>query len=246
MKRKSGVYGNMISDRRQATMKKIVFMPLACGFVLWLVLLTACGSDTTTTATASSTTKQIGAAKPTPGSKGPSGTATVSAITSTPTGNCTATYGCGVGSSSLTPYRGSGYTIDYPGSWLIKSDGSNGTIFSMPDGSASFHVFVQDSTSLVNPLQYEFGTVAKDNCKAVGSITQPEQISGQTWQQSQFVCTPADNGLAGGKVEQIGILLATNVYNGKYYSMDYVADPATFNNTYQTFFRPMAASFKLA
>jgi len=115
----------------------------------------------------------------------------------------------------------------------------------MPDGSASLHVFVQDSASFTNPLQYEFGTLAQDNCKAVGNGLQTVRVNGQAWQQSQFVCTPGDNGQAGGKVEQIGILVSTNLHNGKYYSMDYMAGPATFNNVYQTFFQPMVASFKL-
>jgi hypothetical protein len=115
----------------------------------------------------------------------------------------------------------------------------------MPDDSASLHVFVQDSASVTNPLQYEFGTLAKDNCKAVGSGMQTVQVNGEAWQQSQFVCMPADNGQAGGKVEQIGILVSTNLHNNKYYSMDYMADPTTFKNAYQTFFQPMVSSFKV-
>jgi hypothetical protein len=98
---------------------------------------------------------------------------------------------------------------------------------------------------LTNPLQYEFGTLAKDNCKAVPSGLANVPVNGEAWQQSEFVCTPADNGQAGGKVEEIGILVSTNLHNGKYYSMDYMADPATFNNTYQTFFMPMVSSFKV-
>lgn len=236
-------------------MKRILFLPLVSCLLLLMVLLSACSSDDTASSsvppsakTPVATATKTMVSTPTP--KGNGGAASVVAGTltvssGTPTGGCNVTYGCGVGSSNLTPYRGSGYTINYPGSWVIKSDGSNGNIFSMPDGSASLHVFVQDSATFTNPLQYEFGTLAKDNCKAVGSGLQTVQVNGEAWQQSQFVCMPADNGQAGGKVEQIGVLVSTNLHNNKYYSMDYMADPTTFNNTYQTFFQPMVDSFKL-
>jgi hypothetical protein len=65
---------------------------------------------------------------------------------------------------------------------------------------------------------------------------QTVQINGGVWQQSQFVCVPGDNGQAGGKTEQIGVLVSTTLYNNKYYGLDYMAEPATFNNAYQTFF----------
>jgi hypothetical protein len=223
-------------------MKKLLFIPLVSGLLLLMALLAACGSDAAASSPASSTTTKTTVSTPTP--KSNEGASSV--VASTPTSGCNATYGCGVGSSNLTPYQGSGYIMDYPGSWVIKSDGSNGNIFSMPDDAASLHVFVQNGASVTDPLQYEFGTLAKDNCKATGNVLQTVQINGQAWQQSQFVCTPADNGQAGGKVEQIGILISTSLHNGKYYSMDYMADPTTFNNTYQTFFKPMVASFKLA
>jgi hypothetical protein len=245
-------------------MKRYMFIPLVSGLILLMALLSACGSNSTassstpsaTTTPSTVATKTVAATPTMQGNGGsPSGVASTptaqsnggssSGVASTPTGNCNGTYGCGVGSSNLTPYQGSGYTIDYPGSWVIKSDGSNGNIFSMPDDAASLHVFVQDGNNMLNPLQYEFGTLSKDNCKPVGSGTQSVQVSGQTWQQTQFVCMPGDNGQAGGKTEQVGILISTSLHNNKYYSMDYMADPATFNNTYQTFFKPMVSSFKL-
>lgn len=225
-------------------MQRNLFIPLVSGLLLLMALLSACGSDNTASSSAPATAKTPAAtaAKTVASTPTANGSTTSSG---TPTGSCNVTYGCGVGSSNLTPYQGNGYTINYPGSWVIKSDGSSGNIFSMPDGSASLHVFVQDSASFTNPLQYEFGTLAKDNCKAVGNGMQTVQVNGEAWQQSQFVCMPADNGQAGGKVEQIGILVSTNLHNGKYYSMDYMAGPTTFGNTYQTFFQPMMASFKV-
>jgi hypothetical protein len=236
-------------------MKRSCFMPLVGGLILLIAILSACSSNSTassssstTAATPSMVATRTAAATPTPKNNGGASSVVASTPTvspGTPTGSCNVTYGCGVGSSNLTPYQGSGYTINYPGSWVIKSDGSNGNIFSMPDDSASLHVFVQDATSAVNPLQYEFGTLAKDNCKPVGGGLQTVQINGASWQQSQFVCMPGDNGQAGGKVEQIGILVSTSLHNNKYYSMDYMAVPGNFNNVYQTFFKPMVASFKL-
>lgn len=220
-------------------MKRILFIPFVSGLLLLMALLSACGSDYTTTSSASSNTTTTAASTPTSNNNG--GAATV--VASTPT--VSSASGTPIGSSNLTSYQGSGYTINYPGSWAIKSDGSNGNIFSMADGSASLHVFVQDSTGLTNPLQYEFGTLAADNCKPVGNGLQTVQVNGQAWQQSQFVCQPADNGQAGGKVEQIGILVSTSLHNNKFYSIDYMAGPATFSNIYQTFFQPMVASFKL-
>jgi hypothetical protein len=135
--------------------------------------------------------------------------------------------------------------MNYPGSWVIKSDRSNGNIFSKPDDSASLHVFVQDSSSVTNPLQYEFGTLSKDNCKAVPSGLPVVVINGVSWQQSQFICNPGDNGQAGGKIEEIGILIATDLHNNKYYSMDYMTDPGSYDSTYETFFSPMIFSSKL-
>src|SRR5690348_14442265 len=114
-------------------MKRSVFIPFVSGLLLLMTLLSACGSDNTASSSASKktpTTTATEAAVSTP---------TVSSASGTPTGGCNATYGCGVGSSNLTPYQGNGYTINYPGSWAIKSDGSNGNIFSMPDDSASLH-----------------------------------------------------------------------------------------------------------
>ncbi|GAC1635216.1 MAG: hypothetical protein NVS4B9_28180 [Ktedonobacteraceae bacterium] len=166
--------------------------------------------------------------------------------TTTNTGGCNTTYGCGTGSSNLVPYKqGNGYTIDFPGSWVIKSDGSNGNIFSSPDNANSLHVFVQDSSTLTNPLSYEFGTLAKLNCKPVPSGLPVIETNGITWQQAQFVCLPADNGQAGGKTREVGVLVSTTQHNNKYYSIDYMASPDNYDSVYQTFFSKMIFSFKL-
>ncbi len=239
-------------------MAKKAFLPLIGGLILCLVLLSACGtsggsasassaqkntsSTTSVSSTHVATPAPTQAANPTP---------TTTTVMSTPTAtgtsaSCNPTYGCGTGSSNLTSYKGNGYTINFPGSWVIKSDGSNGTIFSAPDSSASFHVFVQNSSSVINPLQYEFGTLAKDNCKPVPSGLPTIVTNGVTWLQSQYVCQPADNGQAGGKVEEVGILVATGLHNATYYSMDYMTAPNNFDNADKIFFQPMTFSFKLA
>ncbi|QBD82948.1 hypothetical protein EPA93_46100 [Ktedonosporobacter rubrisoli] len=197
-------------------MKRILFLPLASSLFLMIALLSACGSGNVAAASPSAQTSAI---------------TTTQSMASTPT-------------ATLTSYQGNGFTIKYPGSWTVGSDGNNGSIFSAPDDSASLHVFVQDPNSPPNPLQIEFGTLAKDNCKMVGSGIQQVQVNGETWQQSQFDCMPADGGQAGGKEKQIGILISTNLHNNKSYSIDYIASSTNFKSAYQTFFKSMVASFK--
>ncbi len=244
-------------------MKKAVLIPLVSGLFLCLALLSACGTgqNTTTNTPTNNAEKStpltpastIQAAKTPAPALIPTAAPTQPVTNNTTSSNtnnnqpaaCTkTTNGCGTGSSSLTPYKGNGYNLDFPGSWVVTSDGNNGTIFSTPDKAASFHVFVGDSTSSVNPLQYEFGTISKLNCHAVPSglpITQSN--SGMTWNQAQYIC---DSAVAGGNKEEIGILTAIDTHNGKYYNIDYITRPDTFDNASQNFFGPMVASFKLA
>jgi hypothetical protein len=68
------------------------------------------------------------------------------------------------------------------------------------------------------------------------------QINGVSWMQSQFTCTSGDGS---GKVQQIGILTSTSAHNNTYYSADYMTSSQNFSTAYQTFFKPMSASFKL-
>ena len=235
-------------------MKKFLFIGSSLLFLT--MFLSACGANSSTISSTppkistTATINQPATATPltqtTPATATPlTQTTPATSNTNTSNGNatsCTATYGCGVGSSQLTPYTGNGYKLDYPGSWVIQSDNSKGAIFAAPDNSASFHVFVQDASSQTNPLQYEFGTLAADNCKPVTNGKQTVQNNGLTWQQSQFVCAP---GNIGGKQEQISILISTNTYNNTAYSIDYMSNPDTFATVYQTFFLPMVTSFTL-
>jgi hypothetical protein len=144
------------------------------------------------------------------------------------------------GSAKWTPYHGDGYTINYPESWKVESDGSKGYTFSTPDKDASLHVFVTDSPTSTDPLRYEFGSISKDSCKAAGGGLQTKEINGIAWKYSQFVCTPAD----GGHDVQIGILVSTSLYNNKYYAIDYKADSSNFDTVYQKYFKPMVESYK--
>jgi hypothetical protein len=210
-------------------MKRNKMFMVMGSLVLLTILVVACGSGSTTTSTGSTNSATA-----------VSGSSTVTGA-KTPGGNCNTTYGCGTGSSNLTGYKGNGYMINYPGSWAIKSDGNDGNIFSAPDNSASLHVFANSS---VNPLEYEFGTLAKDNCKPVAGGMQSVQSQGVTWQETQFVCQSADNGQGGGKTEQVAVLTTTSVHNNIAYNIDYMAEPNNFNHAYQTFFKPMVASFK--
>ena len=235
-------------------MKKFLFIGSSLLFLT--MFLSACGANSSTISSTppkistTATTNQPATATPltqtTPATATPlTQTTPATSNTNTSNGNatsCTTTDGCGVGSSQLTPYTGNGYKLDYPGSWVIQSDNSKGAIFAAPDNSASFHVFVQDASSQTNPLQYEFGTLAADNCKSVTNGKQTVQNNGLTWQQSQFVCAP---GNIGGKQEQISILISTNTYNNTTYSIDYMSNPDTFATVYQTFFLPMVTSFTL-
>ena len=76
---------------------------------------------------------------------------------------------------------------------------------------------------------------------APGTHEQTVQINGVAWQQSEYVCASA----IGGPDQEIGMLISVSLHNNKYYSMDYISRATTFAGAYQTFFNPMATSFKL-
>lgn len=156
-------------------------------------------------------------------------------------------------SGALTTYKGDGFTIGYPASWMANA-GANGAgvAFSNPAQMTEFLIEILPNPDGVaapagvvqRGLSTALQTVGGKNAKTV-AIAPTVTVGGETWNQGAVTGTQAPNGQTPTlKLVMMATNHPANSQSTRLFIITYVAPAQTFNQISTTAFQPMLQSFK--
>ena len=198
---------------------------LALGSLVFVLLLVACGSSTT------------------------SGTTTTP--TSTPTTVPTSTSPAAA-TGAMTAYQGNSFTISYPQNWQITKQANNIFTFADSTGRIKMTITVAPdpngtiSADSVASTALQAAQVLLKNSQTV-SVPSTATVGGESWNQVSASGTQRlNNQDTNIQVVVIAAVHPANTLASKSFTILYQAPVATFNQDNTTYFQPILQSFKFA
>ena len=202
---------------------------LALSSLMFVVLLVACGSSSTSGTTSTPT----------------------SAPTSTPTLAPTST-SPSAATGAMTAFQGNGFTISYPQTWQVNQRANNIFTFTDSTGGIKMTITVAPdpngtiSADSVASTALQAAQVLLKNAKTV-SMPSTTTVGGDSWNQVSASGTQQlNNQDTDIQVVVIATVHPANTLLSKSFTILYQAPVATFSQDNTTFFQPMLQSFKFA